>query len=155
MRFALCLSVALVGCSPEQNRLSTIEPGWSINRDKYRNRVFYRFADKSKTTFFGICDSRPMFSLYGGDYEGPVELFNLTIDGKIWQITLLRDGHHGGVGLPVFDASFVDIFRSAKQRISFRVGNNWVRSFKPDPLLRTFIDECRAMRIRDPKAQGT
>lgn len=152
MRVMICLILALIGCSSEQTKTFTRAPGWTTSLDKYRNGVFFRFADTSDTTFSGICDSRPVFGLYGGDYPLFAEWFTLTIDGRAWELRAFQGQH--GRSLPVDDPQFVELLRSAKQRISFRVGRNWVRSFRPSPLLRAFVDECRAMRIRDPDADG-
>lgn len=152
LRMALCLMFVLASCSNEKKENSVRAPGWTAYLDKYRNAVFFRFADRADTTFNGVCDSRPFFALYGGDYPDWSESFTLTIDRQSWNLSAFQGEH--GRSLPVDDPQFVDLFRNAKQRISFRVGPNWVRSFRPSPLLRAFIDKCRAMRIRDPEAMG-
>jgi len=152
VRVTICFLLALAGCSNEQAKKFSRAPGWTTSLDKYRNGVFFRFADPSDTTFSGICDSRPVFGLYGGDYPAFSERFTLTIDRQSWDLSAFQGEH--GRSLPVDDPQFVDLFRAAKQRISFRVGPNWVRSFRPSPLLRAFVDKCRVMRIRDPEANG-
>jgi hypothetical protein len=152
MRALLCLLLALAGCSGEPTKKFDRALGWTMSRSKFRNYVFYRFGDAADTRFGGVCQSRPVFSLDGGDYPMLSERFSLTIDGRTWELSAF-EGEHGR-SLFVDDPRFVDVFRDAKQRISFRVGATWVRSFRPSPLLRTFIDECRVMRIKDPGAQG-
>lgn len=151
-RATICLLLALAGCSSEPTKKFIRPPGWTTSLDKYRNGVFFRFADASDTTFSGMCDSRPVFSLNGGDYPLHSKRFTLTIDERAWELSAFQGEH--GRSLPVDDARFVDILRGAKQRITFRVGQNWTRSFRPSPLLRAFVDKCRAMRIRDPEADG-
>jgi hypothetical protein len=151
MRLALCFSIVLAGCSSDNGQQSKRAAGWTMSRDKYRNAVFYRFADKAGTRFIGICDSRPVFGLYGGDYPTSSK-FTLRVDGKNWEIAAF-DGADGR-SLPIFEPLFAEIFRNAKWQITFRVGKNWVRSFTPSPLLKNFVDECRAMRLKDPDALG-
>jgi hypothetical protein len=152
MRLPISFLLALTACSSEETKEFTRSPGWTTSLDKYRNDVFFRFADASDTTFSGICDSRPVFGLYGGDYPALPERFTLTIDRESWELDAFQGEH--GRSLPIDDPRFVELFRGAKQRISFRVGPSWERSFRPSPLLRAFIDKCRAMRIRDPEANG-
>jgi len=146
----ICFLLALAGCSNEQTQKITRAPGWTKSLDKYRNDVFFRFAVASDTTFSGICASRPVFGLYGGSYPALSERFTLTIDRQSSELRAFQGEH--GRSLPVDDPQFVELFRGAKQRMAFRVGPNWVRSFRPNSLPQAFVDQCRVRRIRGPEA---
>lgn len=126
MRVMICVILALTGCSSEQTKTFARAPGWTTSLDKYRNGVFFRFADASDTTFSGICDSRPVFGLYGGDYPLFAEWFTFTVDQRTWELRTFHGQH--GRSLPVDDPQFVELLRSAKQRISFRARIGFARS---------------------------
>ena len=129
------------------------EPGWEYDRRKYRNVVRFHFGDQANTQFVGLCDSQPVFFLNGGDYSSSPGTFDLTIDGQSWTLPVSQGEHGRGLFVDYDDPRFVDRLARARQRISFKVGN-WTRTFSPGPEIPWFVQQCRAIRQRDPKSMG-
>lgn len=157
----LTLLVLASSCGPKPPKpvqAHWSEKGWHYRWDKYRNWVVFQFGDRNKSRFSGVCDSRPQFALYNGDYDEPgvngnvsENVFTLQIDHREWEIPIARDIEGGGL---LIRDSLVDPIADARKVISFRVGKSWIRRFRPSPLLRRMILKCREMRRLDPEALG-
>ena len=148
--FAILL---LAGCSPagapsnEQTpangspRAATPPPGWSSGRDQDGAYLEYSWGDSSGALFSGLCEGHPVLALFGGDYPARASTFELLVDDQKWELETYEEAR--GRALFVDVPAIVDRIASAERRIVFRVGS-WSRELRPSPLIRTFVDECRA-----------
>jgi hypothetical protein len=148
---ATVFAVIVTACQQQPTKFS-VDPGWQITWDPYRNFVRYGFGDASGAYFWGMCDRFPFFGVSDGNYGIGVSTFKLIIDGKSWDLQAFQGEH--GRGLIVADPAFADRFATAKSDITFITDDGWKRSFRPAPELGRFIQECRSLRQRDPDAMG-
>ncbi len=77
------------------------------------------------------------------------EGFELIVDERSWDPEAFKGPH--GRAFIVEEPEIVAAIRRATHRIAFKVGD-WQRELKPDPLVRTFVEDCVARRKIDPEA---
>lgn len=151
-RIAPALAILLAACGPagvtsNENasvnggqRADAPPAGWTSGRDQEGPHVQYSWGDSSGVLFSGICPDHPVLLLDGGDYAAAPK-FELLVDDQRWELDTYED--ENGRALFVDVPAIIDRMADAERSIVFRVGT-WSRELRPDPLIRTFVAECRS-----------
>lgn len=160
--------VTLGGCRARDDRASTssemrYDAGWHYRWVQGGPRAYYGFSKRPEMGFVAICDSLPVFALFGGDYSDRAARGEITTDGKSQSFQVFRSVHGGGL---VFmqDGADEQIYRdaqaladnlaSARSPIVISTDDGWRQLVPTDAKLARFVRECRSYRNRVAPAEA-
>lgn len=141
---------SLLVLSCDSHPLKRDSAGWTYNSAGYMNFLTFNFGDADGTRFVGKCDSVPIFVLQRGGYPPGAERMRLSVDDQSWDLEVFQGEHSRGVIID--QPAIVAGIAHASDTIALQSGG-WQRQLKPSPLLRKFVDVCRARRKIDPKGE--
>jgi len=164
------VTVALVllgGCRARDDVASTLseiryDAGWHYRWVQGGPRAYYGFGKRPEMAFVAICDSLPVFALFGGDYSDRAMRAEIMTDGKSQSFQVFRGVHGGGL---IFLGSGADeqVYRDAqaladnltiaRSPIVISTDDGWRQLVPADPRLARFVRECRSYRNRVAPAE--
>lgn len=161
-RWLFVVLVGLAGCEREPEwpgaSLRARDAGWHFTWVQGGPRTYYGFGTPPTMAFSGICDTLPVFALFGGDYAYGIKRFEVKIDGKVRRFDAFEGNHGRGLfldapleprepGIREMQA-IADELANARSPIIVTTDDGWSRTIPPSPMIARFVSECRSWRER-------